>query len=262
MTREPDASAARREPVTSQPPAGHDGHDRLLVLRHAAGDPLDAAEARAVAALLAGCPACAALPGESAAIARSVAALPVPPRPRDFRIAGTPAATARRGRLARLLDGLPVLRMPALQPVAGAALAIGLLVAGVGALPPGVLPGGDPVPEAAKITADASPSAFTMDAGTASPAPGVLRMEVAPASPDGGAGAARFAASAGSPDPAGAAEADVASDAAMVMAADAPLPADGPTDRYILAGLVLALVGGGTLVLVRVARRSEDPLLR
>ncbi|MFO1540484.1 MAG: hypothetical protein ACKOTZ_08565 [Chloroflexota bacterium] len=240
----------RQAPVTTHPPADHAGHDRLLVLRHAAGDPLDAAETRAVADLLATCGTCAALPAETAAIARSVATLPVPPRPRDFRIGGTPAAHARRGRLARLLDGLPVLRLPALQPVAGAALAIGLLVAGVGALPPGVLPGeeGVPVADAPKVGADASPLAFAMNA--------------AEASPQAEGGAARFAASAASPDPAVAAPADATADTMMVTAAAAAAPAASATERLVIAGLLVAAAGGGTLVLVRVVRRREDPLLR
>lgn len=275
MTREPDAADRRRVPVTSQTPAGHDGHDRLLVLRHAAGDPLDAAETQAVTALLAACPACAALPTETTAIARSVATLPVPPRPRDFRIAGTPAAAARRGRLARFLDGLPVLRMPVLQPVAGAALAIGLVVAGIGALPPGVLPngGGDPAADAPKVVADASPAAFAASADVMSPAPVAVRMEASSPAPDGAETAARMAAPDAASPAADAAAADAAPaesapeaggtapEAAPATLADPAADAD-TTDRLVLAGILLSLAGGGMLVLVRVARRTEDPLLR
>jgi len=279
MSREPDARLRRQEGVTAHPPVpDHAAHDRLLVLRHAAGDPLDPVEQRDVTALLAGCPACAALPDELARIAAAVRAVPAPSRPRDFRLGAEQLAAHRPGRLARLLAGLPGIASPALQPLAGAAIAVGLVVAGLGALPGMPAPAPEPAivmsdapdgsPAAPEIAGDARAAASAASdaaAGSARMAPASAVPEVAllmtAASPEAGPNAAADAAADAPPEAAAAdAAAGSAADAAAKSAV-APGDPPGPPPQVVL-GLVLVLVGLAGLAAGRLERRGRDPLLR
>jgi hypothetical protein len=75
----------------------HSGHDELLVAR-LYGDDVDAAERGRALDLLAECPDCAALFADMGAIAHATAALPVPPRPREFTLTAGDAARLRAER--------------------------------------------------------------------------------------------------------------------------------------------------------------------
>jgi anti-sigma factor RsiW len=85
-------------------PTTHAGHDQLLLARLYGGD-LDASERDRALGLLADCPDCVAFFADLEAIARATAALPVPPRPRDFTLTAADAARlgARRRRLPAFL---------------------------------------------------------------------------------------------------------------------------------------------------------------
>lgn len=274
MSREPDAPFRRQEDVTAHPPVpDHAAHDRLLVLRHAAGDPLDPVEQRDVAALLAGCPACASLPDEVARIAAAVRTVPPPPRPRDFRLGAERLAAHRPGRVARLLGGLPGIASPAFQPLAGAAIAIGIVVAGLGALPG--MPA--PAPESAIVMSDApagSPAApeIASDARAAASAASDATAGVSRMAPPSAAPEAALLMAASSPAADTVAVADAPPDAAAAAAAGtAPdpvakseaSPAGAPgAPPQVLLGLVLVLLGVAGVAAARLERRGRDPLLR
>jgi hypothetical protein len=152
--------------VTSQPVSSeraHARHDRLLILRQAAGDPLDPTEMAAARELLDTCPACAALVDEIALIARTTTTLEAPVRTRDFRLTVQDAERLRSSRFRRLLDRLASPGWVPLRPLAGATLAIGLVLVGVsGTIPrPAAAPAGEPL-----TVLEASPS--TEDTGGAS----------------------------------------------------------------------------------------------
>ena len=118
-------------------PADHARHDRALVARAAMDDLYegDAAEARA---LLERCADCQALATDLRAIARATAHdLPVPRRTRDFRLSPEDAARARGSMLGRFFAGLAAPRYRVLQPLAGAAMVLGLVLVAVGTGGPG-----------------------------------------------------------------------------------------------------------------------------
>jgi hypothetical protein len=122
--------------VTSQPTrpsTPHAQHDRLLVVRHLAGDPLDDREIASVSGLLATCPECAALLDELALISRATATAAFPSRTRDFRLSPRDAARVRdRSLLRRIGDWLAAPGGAVLRPLAGAVLGIGLVMVVVG----------------------------------------------------------------------------------------------------------------------------------
>jgi anti-sigma factor RsiW len=76
-------------------PTAHAGHDELLIARLFGGD-VDETERAQALDLMADCPECAALFADLGALADANAALPIPPRPRDFTL--TAADAARLGR--------------------------------------------------------------------------------------------------------------------------------------------------------------------
>ena len=120
--------------------AEHARHDRLLVARYGAGDayPAELDEARQ---LVTRCAECARLAADIEVLRASTAALPVPRRPRDFRLTAEQADSLRGSAVSRWLRRLAAPGLAPIRPLAGAALSVGLLlvVAGV-ALP---TPAGD-----------------------------------------------------------------------------------------------------------------------
>ena len=76
-------------------PTAHAGHDELLIARLFGGD-VDETERAQALDLMADCPECAAIFADLGALADANAALPIPPRPRDFTL--TAADAARLGR--------------------------------------------------------------------------------------------------------------------------------------------------------------------
>jgi anti-sigma factor RsiW len=75
-------------------PAVHARHDEALIARLFGGDVSEAERARALA-LVSECPECESLLADFGAIAEATAALPVPPRPRDFSLTEADAARLR-----------------------------------------------------------------------------------------------------------------------------------------------------------------------
>ena len=139
--REPLAPVDRLTPVTPlapRPPADHALHDRLLVVRFASHEQLDAAETAAVHALLDGCPDCASLMVDIGVIARATAYSSAPRRPRDFRLTPEQAEELRGSWWQRLLGRLDGANTQVLRPLAGAVLAIGLVLTVVGTSLPGL----------------------------------------------------------------------------------------------------------------------------
>ncbi len=148
------------------PGAEHSKHDPLLIARYAARD-VDAADMQVAERIVAECTDCAALVADLRVIARSVAAVPTPRRPRDFRISPEQAAAVRGSFLERILRRIAMPGTAVLQPFAGAAVAIGLVLVVVG----GTLPGTSsapmaraPAPYAAESASSARPGA-EVDAG-------------------------------------------------------------------------------------------------
>ena len=115
----------------------HATHDQLLVVRLAAGDTTDP-ETMVARELLATCPDCRLLASDLLAIARATADLPHPVRRRDFRISPEQAAHLRRPAPLRWLSRVSGAgdpgpdqprRLAGLQRLAGAAVAVGLVMA-------------------------------------------------------------------------------------------------------------------------------------
>lgn len=154
----------------------HRDHDRLLVVRLVTGD-VGPAEARTARAQLDSCTDCAALAEDVRTLSIAVATQPIPRRPRDFRLSVEQAREARGSFLARILRRLALPQSAVLQPLAGAAVAIGLVLVVVGSSLPGPVPAapaGAGQPAAADTTvADAGESGRgptgDIEAGGASP---------------------------------------------------------------------------------------------
>jgi hypothetical protein len=94
------------DPTSPAVHAVHAGHDEALIARLFGGDVSEAERARALA-LVSECPECESLLADFGAIAKATAALPVPPRPRDFSLTEADAArhrgkTRARSRVFRL----------------------------------------------------------------------------------------------------------------------------------------------------------------
>ncbi len=127
-----------------------------------------------------GAPECAALSADIAAISRMTAESIVPARPRDFRLTPAQAASARGGVLERLGRWLSSPRGAIVRPLAGATLAIGLVLVAVG---PSIR---QPLaPEPAPPVAGAEASAAAPDA-TADPALFTTEMMVGPSADPAG----------------------------------------------------------------------------
>jgi hypothetical protein len=125
--------------VTGKPirPSEHDLHERLLVVRFATNDELEPDEIARARALVASCPGCAALASDVKAISRATASSMTPSRPRDFRLTPEQAAAAHGSRIRGWLAALTSPGMGMLRPLAGVAVALGLLLVVAG----GGLPG-------------------------------------------------------------------------------------------------------------------------
>ena len=122
---------------SSKPSIDHARHDRLLVVRYLdLDDDLLASEVREARTLLASCPDCAALATELQLITDATSRMVLPARSRDFRLTPQQAESLRPDGVRRFLErAAGAFRFEFLRPLAGAAMAIGLLLAVVGALP-------------------------------------------------------------------------------------------------------------------------------
>jgi hypothetical protein len=118
----------------------HDRHDRLLVARYAAGDAYPSEVDRAERQIEA-CSECAALASDIRLISARVAGIEPISRTRDFRISAQRAQEMRSSWFERMLRGISSPGWTVVRPLAGAALAIGMVLSVVGALPIGAISG-------------------------------------------------------------------------------------------------------------------------
>jgi hypothetical protein len=243
------------EPMTSASPIhvpdDHVGHDRQLVVAFACGDlpTEDLADARA---LIARCRRCAALVEEITLISVATgAALTAPPRPRDFRLTGDQADRLRGNALSRLLHRLGNPRLQVLQPLAGAAMAVGILLLATTAVLPTFFAASGAAPAASFVGSaigddtarDASGGQIGAGAELAPPSPLPVASGQAAASADGTT----------------LSETD-ASTKVNVMASTA---VEASVDPVAPIGIGMLLIGAVVLLVLLIARRaSRDPLLR
>lgn len=248
----------------------HRRHDRLLIARFAAGD-VPAADQRQAQAAIEACRECAVLDRDLRRLAVAARGLPVPARPRDFRLSAEQAAMLRGNAFDRFLRGLGAPGMGYLRPLAAAALSLGLVLAAVGSLPLNL---GAAMPARAPTMVAPQPTEGpAMPAATAADVP----------AEDGGYGGEadieRALSATGRMDAAGADQtadegdqpASEDFDRAYLEAIpedemDSALTAEsGDPMRPLLVtgGLALAVIGLGMLVVVTLGRRrANDPLLR
>ena len=164
--------------------ADHAQHDRWLVVRAASHDTdLTPAESASARALLEGCDECASLAADITTITQATAVSLAPARPRDFRLTPAQAATSRGGALDRLGRWLASPRASILRPLAGASLAIGIVLVAVGpsikgpVQPP--VPGPNAGIAAPAESAAAADVAAPLDTATPDPAH-IMDMQLAP----------------------------------------------------------------------------------
>jgi hypothetical protein len=217
----------------------HAGHDRQLIVAYACGD-LGADEARDAGQLVEQCRRCAALGREIRLVPSLARHVAVPSRPRDFRLSAADAERLRGSAVRRLLRRLGGPGLTPLQPLAGAALAIGLLLV---------------------VTTAAVPVFFSGAGGAAAQ----RELEVGAGGATGGPASslAPFAAPTEAPPaPAGDEGKSVIDTATQATQLEEAPAAPGP-DPALLIGAGLVALAGAVLVVRVVARRAtEDPLLR
>lgn len=118
----------------------HSNHDRVSVVRLISDD-LGPVEGRAVRERLESCAECAALASDVRLLSAAVREMPTPRRTHDFRLSEEQARRASGTFLDRILRRLALPQNAALQPLAGAAVAIGLVLVFVGSALPGGIGG-------------------------------------------------------------------------------------------------------------------------
>ncbi|MCY7419921.1 MAG: hypothetical protein LH650_15800 [Chloroflexi bacterium] len=295
--KEPSATDGRLDDVNPgpRPLDDHAQHDRWLIVRVASNDTdLTAAETSSARSLLDSCAACATLAADITTITHATAVSVVPSRPRDFRLTPEQAASARGGFLDRLGRWIASPRGAVLRPLAGASLALGivLVVVGPSLKGPIQLPVAPPAADMQAPVQSSTPNPYAGDSmprpeGTPSadgaetatgmapePTPDLIMITMmASPGPTDGAGIERV--SKESPEATADPELAVvngvptatespADGGQQAVAADASVRASDDTAMALtLLGIVLA--GTGLLVLVLtwlVRRTSQDPLLR
>jgi hypothetical protein len=256
------------ERTPNEPTTPHASHDRLLIVAGLEAD-ASAVERSRLERQLRDCADCRALAADLAAISASIHSdLPLPRRPRDFRLSADQAARLRGTPLSRLFERLAAPGFGSLQPLAGVAMALGLtlIVLNSVSLP---FAGSAAAPAALNaddrtVTAEGAPgAAATLDAaGSLVPVP-------AAASPwttgrqdtdTSGSGGGKSAQPAASPTT-GAALGPMDSSVTPQPSTDARLSSESGEDRGtgppagIVAGLALFLTGSFLLLARRLARR-------
>jgi hypothetical protein len=217
----------------SRPSNDHARHDRPLVARFAAQDayPTEVDEAQA---LVQRCADCAALAADVRALMQATAQLPPIPRPRDFRLTAEQAEQLRGSTFERFLRRLSAPRLNVLRPVAGVALSVGLVMAVVGAA-------GQPMAMPASLDNFSARDAAATDAPAMAPLEEPM-PEVAAGGEDSGV---------------------TTDEGEREIMLEAQPPATDPNSLLLYVGLMLAVAGGGALLLLWFARRqTRDPLLR
>jgi hypothetical protein len=257
----------------SSTPSEHSGHDQVLMAR-LAGDDLDPSERSAAEALRSACAECQQLHDDLRTLMRATADLPAPRRHRDFRLSPEQAARLRGSWLDRVMERLAAPSLGLLQPLAGAAMAIGLTLLVVNSLPFGFAASGGAAasPEAAPVPAEAgaaesppgarptSRAEFSTDSAASlapapftSPTPAYRTASGTRPSPTAGSLAGgKFAG----------ASADEGASETAEQGRDRPTPETSGPD-WLLIG-VLLIIGGLAVFLARVlaVRQMRDPRLQ
>jgi hypothetical protein len=246
-----DVSAAMTHPGSTHMPDDHAAHDRQLVVAFASGD-LPDEDLAGARALVARCRRCAALVDEIAIIATAAKLdLVAPPRPRDFRISIADAERLRGSALTRLMRRLASPRLQVLQPLAGAAMVIGLLLVAANGIQFGFASAGAAPIMSTSGSATGDDAARDAAGGAQAPA----AAELAPGSPSAEPAASALAA--GSPDIAAYTDTSTKANAIELATTSEPI------DPVIPIGAGLVIVGALVLILRLEARRAtRDPLLR
>jgi len=148
-------------------PDRHADHDLALVAASTTDD-LSDAERAGVTDLLAVCADCRELAADLRALATATAALPVPPRRRDYRLTPDQAARLRPGGLRGLLATLASRRFAFAAPLGTAMATLGIVGLLVAALPGPFAGGGEIIEMASGPDTQAAPS----DVRFMMPAPG------------------------------------------------------------------------------------------
>lgn len=252
-------------PNTHSLSAEHRRHDRLLVARFAVGDAAHGQEHEA-RELIRRCSECAALAADISAISKSVARMPAPPRPRDFRLTTEQAAHLRGSRIDRWLRTITGSGWSTVRPVAAVALSVGLVMSVVGFLP--VIGAANGGPEG---TAALGPVA-----GMDQPTPATDRSSDIPApaataategfGPDGkGSVSSAESPASGNMDNAYLTQESADPEGGPPNDLGAVLPGAGPSvsDLVLLSGIGVTMTALLILALLYAARRRySDPLLR
>jgi hypothetical protein len=221
-----------------RPDASHRFHDLLLIAAFAAGD-ADPGDARRAGDLAAGCLECASLVDDLRAIAAATASIPVPPRPRDYRLSAADAHRLRPHGFARMRAAFDGRRLQLARPLATGLTMLGLagiIVSSVPSFSPGGSSAGQAPYQASSGAAEASGQLPPeLQGQMASPPAASERVVEADASADGTDADNRD-------DPSLAAVANSATPTPdPVVSAPAPRAQTGPTPIMVASVAVLAL---------------------
>jgi hypothetical protein len=229
------------------------------VARFAVGDAAHGQEHEA-RELVRRCSECAALAADIAAISKSVARMPAPPRPRDFRLTADQAAHLRGSRIDRWLRTLTGSGWSTVRPVAAVALSIGMVMSVVGFMPViGAATGGPTGTQALQPVAVASPPT---DRSADAPAPGAT-ADTSEIGPDGKGGV--MGSASGNMDNAYLTQESAAPEGAGPDGIAEELAGHGASvsELVLLSGVAVTIAAMLILALLYAARRRYyDPLLR
>jgi hypothetical protein len=256
----------------SSTPSQHSRHDQVLMAR-LAGDDLDPSERSTAEALRSACPDCRQLHDDLRTLMRATTDLPAPRRQRDFRLSPEQAARLRGSWLDRVMERLAAPSLGVLQPLAGAAMALGLTLFVVNAVPfsqgsagsAAATPGSAPMPADAGAAESpggrATMSAETYTDTAASPNLGAIASPT-PTGQRGVSGPRPTPTSESLVGPLPVPSADEGIDATAEQGRDRlALETSGPD--WLIIG-VLLIIGGLAVFLARVlaVRQMRDPRLQ
>ena len=218
------------------PDSHHDTHDLELVAAFAAGDAAGA-DLETATVLVSSCGDCAMLHHDLRAIAAALPELPVPARPRDFRLTPEQAASLRPRGIRGLLAAFASPRLSFATPLGSGLAAIGII--GVLVASGGLPVGGGATSGTAAQDADARSLEAPAEMGAAAASPAALTGPAAE-----------------SIDPNTVLKSETDGAAATGPADALPVPAttDGP-DALLVLGVVLVFTGSALVAMRFVARR-------
>jgi hypothetical protein len=234
------------------------------VARFAVGDAAHGQEHEAQE-LVRRCSECAALAADITAISKSVARLPAPPRPRDFRLTAEQAAHLRGSRFDRWLRTVTGSGWSTVRPIAAVALSIGMVMSVVGFLPViGAASGGPEGTTAQGPVAGLDQPTPASGRSADVPAPGAT-ADTSELGPDGKGGVAGTPASDNMDNAYLTSESTAPQEGGQPSDLGISVPGTGSSvrDLVLLSGVAVTLAALVILALLYAARRRYyDPLLR